>query len=188
MAIEYKNLRSLAEVINLHPEDNPCTKGNGNCCTIYAPVSPDDWEHILEGKKLGEITPEVFESAITNAQNPMRVSCPFLNRDRQCSIYDRRPLDCMVWGIAGTPDLNSKEVETASKKMSTTQVDQRLSLNCVRPFTCESCKLSFKEDATFSLARSLTSKMADDHVMSFYEKGLTTIQGFVLSNIELLKS
>jgi Fe-S-cluster containining protein len=59
--------------------------------------------YVKEGKPAEEILSQLAEE---------RVACPFLNDDKLCDLYDRRPITCRVYGIptsiGGKPRICSK--------------------------------------------------------------------------------
>lgn len=183
---EYQNLRNISETINKTSTNKLCKKGKGLCCTIYAPVIPEDGNLILDSIQKGTIDNNTVVRAIKNAQNPMRVSCPWLENG-ECSIYDQRPLTCMIWGVAGRPKMDDKRVREAVIKLNTTRQDQQISASCITAFSCESCHQRISPNDNFSLGVSIISKMVEEYTLTFENKGLTTMQGFLLNNQDKLK-
>ena len=186
--MEYLQLRSSAKQLNIDNENSPCKRGRAMCCTVDAPLTPADWDYIQAAIDSGDIPRFTVEQAIKNAQNPMRVSCPWLTNKNDCSIYKWNPLLCSPWGISGLPDVESPEVIIAAAKMESEQTDQNISRKCIQSFTCPSCQPEIANpERKFSLAKSLLSKLAYEYVMSFRDDGLTTTRGAILINLDRLK-
>lgn len=103
MNADYLNLRkkiadTFAEIALRNEAKMACKKGCSSCCLPGLTVSPVEFEFIKE--HLAKL-PELFASTLSLERSgsvPPK-SCPFLDQDGSCTIYDVRPIICMSHGV-----------------------------------------------------------------------------------------
>jgi Fe-S-cluster containining protein len=170
MTVEASAYTALREKVDaIHEPDLPiCKKGMGFCCTTNVPLIPEDQEVIIDGIKTRRILPQVVQHAIEKASDTSSNTCPFLGKDRECTIYEQRPLLCRVWGRAGFPRKEAlpvfqKNLATLKEKGIDTQMEQRDLAICA----CSFCAIPLiLENPTYYTSTLRT--IAETHVL--YQK------------------
>lgn len=148
---EYMHAREIGLRANAI-EPSACV-GNGACCTSEVPLTKGDVGIIERDIRHGRISREVVNAAIARSQDPERSEqCPFLDFENRCSIYESRPLICIVWGIGGAPspaghiDLGNLVEETGPGRIRNMDLEQA---------TCFQCRLMTAFDTTSVEANEL---------------------------------
>lgn len=79
----------------------------GNCCSNYLPLSNkefNDLKNIIKKRKL-KSNKRIFESNYYH-------TCPFLNANNKCDIYEDRPMICKSftcnWDMSNTKELTKE--------------------------------------------------------------------------------
>lgn len=166
-ASAYTALREKVDAIS-EPDLPICKKGMGFCCTANVPLIPEDQEMIIEGISTQKILPEVVQQAIKNAGDESLNTCPFLGENRECTIYEQRPLLCRVWGRAGFPSKESlplfqKNLLTLKEKGIDTKMEQK----DLAIYACSLCAIPLiLENPTYHT--SILKTVAETHVL--YQK------------------
>lgn len=128
---EYMHAREIGLRAN-SIESSACV-ANGTCCISDVPLTKGDVEIIVEGIRQGQISRDVIYATIDRSRDSKRrEKCPFLNSENKCSIYDSRPLICIVWGIGGSPHKFSLEgVQKAEPgRINNSDLIQQACLEC----------------------------------------------------------
>lgn len=106
---EYARYRLLAEEINKKtPDVYPCKKcGTGECCKYpNLKITSFDMKSLIMADSEGRLAAAKV-LAERSLRQKERVYCPFLNqKDHRCSIYQYRPLICMIYGYERSTNHN----------------------------------------------------------------------------------
>ena len=87
----------------------------GTCCTNTVPMMYIEFAYIIQGLTPGEIK----EKLSAQPQQTEETYCLFLDEQKRCEIYDRRPYVCRVFGKTEQSkiikDLESEKIIDSSK-------------------------------------------------------------------------
>ncbi len=149
--LEYMHAREIGLRANAI-EPSACV-GDGACCTSQVPLTKGDVGIIIEDIRRGRISREVVDATIDRSQDPERSEqCPFLDTENRCSIYESRPLICIIWGVGGPPspmghiDLGDLVEKTGPDRIRNMDLEQT---------TCFKCHLMTAFDTTSVEANKL---------------------------------
>lgn len=152
---EYISARNMALRANAIANASSCRKAF--CCEASVPLTKGDLGIIVKGIRSGEITDDIVSDAIARSQDPEKNKiCPFLTSEERCSIYDHRPLTCILWGIGGDP-IDNKHYNQAVKESRQGGSNTYPNLLLVQS-TCLSCRITTHADSTPIEANELASK------------------------------
>lgn len=127
------------------------------CCETDVPLTKDDIGIIVNGIRSGEISSGVIKDAIARSEDPEQNGiCPFLTPERRCSIYDHRPLVCVVWGIGGDP-LDEKDYDLAVERYKQGKSDTYPNMLLIQA-NCIPCRIETHPDSTPIEANELALK------------------------------
>lgn len=138
----YEVIRERAKDANEKFPSSFCLKGKARCCIRDVPITPADAQFLYEGFRSGQIPDAVRQGALKNMSDQTRGNrCPFLGEDNQCTIYDHRPLVCIVFGLGGQPRTReiALQLEEAMKIQQATGVEQYISRESIQVYMCPSC-------------------------------------------------
>lgn len=178
---KYQELREIALENNASlGADFPCKRGKGNCCEPNIFVCEADMQNITRGIKKGNIPQETVTRAIKKAQDPNRESCPFLSEDRECTIYEQRPLICAVAGTSGLPGSQSL-FEAALYESIRVGYDVGISAKDLSIVACEDCyRCLVGQKARFSLT---SIKDYSDTYEYLGRQPFTRMEDFILNRL-----
>lgn len=130
--INYETVRKSILLANVQAKGRAPCQNRAECCVSTVPITEGDINVIQKYVLSGEIPAGVVEAALRNAANPNRTKCPFLSKDKQCSIYEFRPLACIEFGFGGVP---TSRVTGREVSISVRQLKQDATLGA-----CGSCR------------------------------------------------
>lgn len=98
IADEYEVEEKLSQIYESIPSGD-CV-GCGSCCHESVPLTFFELMRVDEYLKENGLSKELAHGVVHYYFNELtrRDSCPFLNDDNRCRIYDVRPLTCRVYG------------------------------------------------------------------------------------------
>lgn len=132
--------------------------GNGACCESTTPLVIGDAGLIIRDIRSGKISSETINETISRSQDPKRQTlCPFLNTENRCSIYESRPLTCVVWGIGGLP-LDGEDYARAIRGWERSGIPDTYPNIDLNQLTCLKCRLSTASNSTKIEANELALK------------------------------
>lgn len=100
----YQELRLRALKLNEQQAGkHPCSMGNGGCCEPDIAMSNNDALNIRQAALQGRIHLNVISDAKRRVRDKNRERCAFLGDNNQCTIYEDRPLICILTGAGGKP-------------------------------------------------------------------------------------
>ena len=104
------SLEELGALYDRIPETS-CRPGCGECCgiVIESPIETCN------------ITAYLVSQGRTPARTPSSWRCPYLTRDKMCSIYPARPLICRLFAATEDPGLQCPHGCTAERPLSATE-------------------------------------------------------------------
>ncbi len=176
--MNYLELRRFAENANaqLSPQ-HPCSKGNAVCCDERdVPISPGDTRFISAAIESGAIPAETVATAKANAADTERPHCPFLGPNRECTIYEFRPIVCVATGTGGIPKPESTiELEVEFDHLVRTREDRGFPVAKTGSTMCEPCyRTQVGQNARFS-----TGGMAIMQEVGYHYQNSQTISDVV---------
>lgn len=141
----YQELRARA--LNLNQQEagkHPCSKGNGACCEPDIFLTNNDARHIRQEISQGRIPLKIVRDAKKRLTVKNRERCAFLGDDNQCTIYEARPLICILTGAGsgdGSVGLVVKFPDTirAVAKYKATGEDTAISCRRTSDPSCQDC-------------------------------------------------
>lgn len=138
---QYLNYRRIAtlNVETMGPK-HPCQKGKGSCCERNSLMCTEDTELLLAAITQGLIAPDILKTSIVNIRSQKSNNCPFLSTQlRTCTIYQYRPLRCMIAGVCGT--VSSQDViDRAIAQIRMTSTDLGIDVAFLsNQLLCKSC-------------------------------------------------
>lgn len=95
--------REALEINRTEGLKHPCQKGKGECCEPDIVITEGDASLIQRGAMDGKIPQSVLGKAIERATDLRRDRCPFLGEENECTIYDLRPIICVLTGAGAAP-------------------------------------------------------------------------------------
>lgn len=137
----YQELRQRA--LNLNQQEagkHPCSKGNGACCEPDIFITNNDARHIRQEVSQGRIPLKIVRDAKKRLTIKDSDRCAFLGSNNQCTIYEARPLICILTGAGAGAARPDTVAEVARYKA--TGVDTEISCLKTSNSSCEGC---FKE-------------------------------------------
>lgn len=140
----YQELRERALALNQKEgSKHPCVRGNGACCEPDIQITADDALNIRQSAMKGLIPLNVIQDAKKRVRNKNRQRCAFLGDDNECSIYEFRPLVCIITGTGGKP--RTEDVRKAVDLFKITGKDTEISCTKVTDASCVDCFKSMSE-------------------------------------------
>jgi hypothetical protein len=145
--------RNIKQQSDALPSDHPCRNGNGRCCNERdIPVTPSDERYIAAGIRSGKISAETVFRARKNAKDSSVGHCPFLGPDKKCTIYEFRPIVCVVTGIGAKPNDPAK-LQAENYHMKRTGEDRGFPSDSTQSCMCKPCHLELnKKEKRFSIS------------------------------------
>lgn len=136
---EYMRARESALYAN-SIEPSSCI-GDAACCDAEVPVSSGDIGVIIRDIRNGKIARNVIDDAVRRNQDPERNNrCPFLTEGNKCSIYESRPIVCVVWGIGGLP-IDEESYQQSVNEWKVTGESQQYPNMLLEQSTCIGCRI-----------------------------------------------
>lgn len=134
--IEYLQLRNIADQNNATMgSDHPCRRGKADCCRTDLLLADSDAAYIREGIQHGDISSQTLVSAKDRARKGKKV-CPFLSENKECTIYERRPLICIATGTMAIP---SNAEDASIMKFTTNEGGIGLPFSKLSSSMCKGC-------------------------------------------------
>lgn len=93
--------RFATAVRQRHPQAFACQPGCADCCVAGITVWRVERDHIGQFVRA---KPVETRSVRPSTSSGRAEGCPFLDADRRCAIYDRRPVVCRLWGMPQLQD------------------------------------------------------------------------------------
>lgn len=134
----YQELRQRA--LNLNQQEawkHPCSEGNGACCEPNIFITNNDALHIRQAVSQRRIPLNVVQDAKRRLRIKDRQRCAFLGEDNLCTIYEDRPLICILAG-AGARTRRANTIK-AVEKFKTTGEDTAIPCQDASNSSCEDC-------------------------------------------------
>lgn len=166
----YIELRREALVINrTEGPKHLCQRGKGECCEPDIVIGEGDASLIQRGFMDGKIPKAILEKAVENALDLSRDRCPFLGEDNECTIYDRRPIICILTGAGAAPFPIGKRITEA---VPVTEVQDP---------SCESCFNRMQENG-FKYSRVAVAGF-DRIMQQVTESGVLNMKSLLLARL-----
>ncbi|MBI2031441.1 MAG: YkgJ family cysteine cluster protein [Candidatus Levybacteria bacterium] len=174
--IEYPEFREKVERFDSSfREYNFCKGIDGGCCKANVSMVYGDKKIISDALARGDIKKWVVKRAQRRAKDPKVTQCPFLGRDKKCTIYPHRPVHCIQHGNGGIP-LNVDEDIRAMAKGSKATIKTR----DLGTFSCKDCALAVDGEAEVPAEVVLKSVFIRSNVS---RKPSTPLNTFILREL-----
>lgn len=136
----YEVARSTSLEISIAAAErgHPCVKGNGECCIDEAAVLPQDIELLQEKFRNGTLDIQILEEDIGRVAQASG-ACPFLDEEKNCTVYHFRPLICVYNNGLYLPggEANAKKVNDIIAINGNDS--QRIALKYLAGPSCSNC-------------------------------------------------